>query len=106
MIDLPESTNWVCFVYLWGDRLFTEVDKTLHVYSVSDLTSPSASYPLGDFCWSGLITDNRLYLGGDKKLHIFEVTPSLTEPLTPVTKIPTKDAVLKILRVGDDLLLG
>ena len=85
MIDLPESTNYVVFVYLWGDRLYTEVDQTLRVYSVGDLSSPSASYPLGGFCSSGLITDNRLYLGGVSKLHIFEVTPSLTEPLTRVT---------------------
>ena len=34
------------------------------------------------------------------------MTPSLTEPLTPVSKIPTKGGILKILRVGDDLLLG
>jgi hypothetical protein len=73
---------------------------------VGDLTSPSATYPLGGFCFSGLITENRLYLGGGKKLHIFEVTPSLTEPLTLVTQIPTEDYVNKILRRGDDLLLG
>jgi hypothetical protein len=106
LIDLPESTYGVDFVYLWGDRLYTEADKTLYVYSVSDLTSPSATYPLDTLCYSGLITDNRLYLGGIYKLHIFEVSPSLTEPLTPVTKIPTNDSVKKILRVGDDLLLG
>jgi hypothetical protein len=86
--------------------MYTEVDKTLHVYSLGDLSSPSATYPLEDFCYSGLFTDNRLYLGGEYKLHIFEVTPSLTEPLTRVTKIPTKSYVYKILRVGDDLLLG
>jgi hypothetical protein len=86
--------------------LYTEVDKTLYVYSVYDFSSPSASYPLQEFCNSGLITENRLYLGGHYKLHIFEVTPSLTEPLTPVTQIPTKSYVTKILRVGDDLLLG
>jgi hypothetical protein len=77
-------------VYLWGDRLYTEVDKTLYVYSVGDLTSPSGTYPLGGWCWSGLTTENCLYLGGAGELHIFEVTPSLTEPLKPVTKIPTK----------------
>jgi hypothetical protein len=93
-------------VYLWGGRLYTEADKTLFVYSVDDLTSPSATYPLGDYCYSALITDCRLYLGGYKMLHIFEVTPSLTEPLRPITKIPTKRSVFKILRVGDDLLLG
>ena len=91
---------------LWGDRLYTEVDETLYVYSVGNLTVPIATYPLDDDCCSALITENRLYLGGWRKLHIFEVTPSLTEPLTPVTQIPTKDNVYKILRVGDDLLLG
>ena len=106
MIKYPESANFVRFVYLWGGRLYTEVDKTLYVYSMGDLTSPSATYPLGDFIFSGLISDNRLYLGGEYKLHIFEVTPSLTQPLTPVTEIPTKDFVFKILRVGDALLLG
>jgi hypothetical protein len=88
--------------------LYTEVNYTLYVYSLSDLTSPSATYPLGydENCYSALITENRLYLGGYRMLHIFEVTPSLTEPLTPVTKIPTERYVRKILRVGDDLLLG
>ena len=105
-IQFPEGTDYLYFVYLNGDRLYAEVDETLYVYSVGDLTSPSATYPLGSGCVSGLITDNRLYLGGYYKLHIFEVTPSLTEPLRPVNKIPTKSWVYKILRVGDDLLLG
>ena len=93
-------------MYLWGDRLYTEAGETLYVYSVGDLNCPSASYPLGEKCYSGLITENRLYLGGVCQLHIFEVTPSLTEPLIPVTQIPSKGYVLKILRVGDELLLG
>ena len=76
------------------------------MHSVTDLTSPSATYPLGYSCYSALIIENRLYLGGVRELHIFEVTPSLTQPLTPVTKIPTEHTVYKILRVGDDLLLG
>jgi hypothetical protein len=86
--------------------LYTHSNKTLYVYSVGDLTSHSAAYPIDDNCCSGLITENRLYLGGARQLHIFEVTPSLAEPLIPVTQIPTKYGVLKILRVGDDLLLG
>jgi hypothetical protein len=106
LILLPESTYGVYFVYLWGDRLYTEADETLYVYSFSDLTIPLATYPVGDWCYSALITDNRLYLGGTCKLLIFEVTHSLAEPLTQVTKIPTKNIVNKILRVGDDLLLG
>jgi hypothetical protein len=106
-VDLP-SKNYVTFVYLSEEKLYTEADKTLYVYSLSDLTSPCATYPLDSKCYSGLITENRLYLGGWMKLHIFEMTPSLTEPLTPVTQTPTESyvAVFKILRVGDDLLLG
>ena len=88
--------------------MYTEADNTLYVYSVGDLTSPSATYPLGKLekCYSALITENRLYLGGARNLYIFEVTPSLTEPLTLVTKIPNESIVFKILRVGDDLLQG
>jgi hypothetical protein len=92
LINLPESPDYVAIAYLWGDRLYTEEDETLYVYSFSDINSPCATYPLGDYgrCYSALITENRLYLGGVNKLHIFEVTPSLTEPLTPVTQIRTK----------------
>jgi hypothetical protein len=88
--DIPGNDR-VYFVYLSEDKLYTETDETLYVYSLDDLTSFSATYPLGvfGFCFSALITDNRLYLGGVRQLHIFEVTPSLTEPLTPVTQIPT-----------------
>ena len=86
--------------------MYTQANKTLHVYSLDDLISPSATYPIVGSCYSALIYENRLYLGGNCGLHIFEVTPSLTEPLTPVTQIPTKHRVFKILRVGDDLLLG
>ena len=53
-----------------------------------------------------MIIDDRLYLGGEYKLHVFKVTTSLTHPLTPVTVIATKDWVSKILRVGNELLLG
>jgi hypothetical protein len=96
----------VLFFYLSEDKLYTSADKALHVYLLGDLTSPFATYPLDNHFYSGLITENRLYLGGHGELHIFEVTPSLTEPLRPVTQIPTKNPVLKILRVGDEFLLG
>jgi hypothetical protein len=77
------------------------------VYSLSDPSSPIATYPLGGWCYSGIITDNRLYLGGEKKLHIFEVmTTSSTQPLKQVTVIDTAHWVNKILRVGQELLLG
>jgi hypothetical protein len=112
--DLPCSTSWVDlpgndhvnFVYLSEDKLYTEANKTLYVYLVIESTSLIATYPLGNHCFSALITENRLYLGGWDKIQIYEVTPSLTEPLRPVTKIPTEHYVSKILRVGDDLLLG
>jgi hypothetical protein len=74
---------------------------------LSDLSSPIATYPLGDWrCPSGIITDNRLYLGGYEKLHIFEVTTSITQPLKLVTVIPTESYVNKILRAGHELLVG
>jgi hypothetical protein len=114
-VDLPDSSNFlisfthqigerkyttpnhnVKFVYLSGDRLYTSVNNTLYVYSVSDFTSPIATYLVdfgwfGDYsyCFSAMIIDDCLYLGGDKKLNIFEVTPSLTKPLKPVNQIPT-----------------
>ena len=107
-VVLPAADGYVSFVYLNGDRLYTERGKNLYVYSLSDFSSPIATYPLGGKCVSGIITDNRLYLGGwTKKLHIFEVmTTSSTQPLKRVTVIETKDWVSKILRVGHELLLG
>lgn len=76
------------------------------MYSVKDFSKPIATYKLGDYCRSGIITDGRLYLGGEKKLHIFEVTAYPTLPLTPVKVFDTKHLVQKILRVGQELLLG
>jgi hypothetical protein len=87
-VDLPGNFG-VRFVYLSEDKLYTQENKTLYVYSLGEITSPSATYLLDTRCCSALITENRLYLGGKCRLHIFEVTPSLTEPLTPVTQIPT-----------------
>ena len=43
-IDLPKSDYRVFFVYLSGERLYTEADETLYVYSMSDHTSPIAIY--------------------------------------------------------------
>jgi hypothetical protein len=77
------------------------------VYSLSDFSSPIATYPLGAWCYSGIITVNRLYLGGYEKLHIFEVMSiSITQPLKPATVIDTASYVNKILRVGNELILG
>jgi hypothetical protein len=111
LIDIPEGPHQLWLVFLFEDRLYTWANKTLYVYSVGDLTSPPATYPLADLdiCYSALIADNRLYLGGIGKLQIFEVTTSITEPLIPVTKISTNGGqcgVYKIMRVGDDIFLG
>lgn len=77
------------------------------MHFVSDPSSPIAAYPLGGTCWSGLVAENRLYLGGgSRKLHVFDVTTSLAEPLKPVAVIDTEDYVTKVLRVGNQLLLG
>jgi hypothetical protein len=86
--------------------LYTVADETLFVYSMSDHTSNIATYRLWRGCKSGIITDNHLYLGGNMKLFVFEVTTSLTHPLIPVEVIDTKDSVYKILRVGNELILG
>jgi hypothetical protein len=96
----------VSFVYLSGDRLYTAGDKTLYVYSMSDHTSPIATYPLCGQCVSGIITDNHLYLDGEKKLHVFEVSTSLTQPLVAAKVINTEYWVYKILRVRNELILG
>jgi hypothetical protein len=93
-------------VYLNEDRLYTERGNNLYVYSFSELSRPIATYPLGSGCRSGIIYDNRFYLGEDKKLHIFEVNLSITQPLKLVTVIETASSVVKILRVGHELLLG
>ena len=42
-VDLPGDYG-VCFVYLSEDRLYTEANETLYVYSLDHLTSPSATY--------------------------------------------------------------
>ena len=89
-------------------RLYTEVDKSLQVYSLTDLSSTIASYPLGlcGVCSSGLIIDSRLYLGVRHSLIVYEVAPSLTEPLILVSTIRTEWPVYKIVRLGQELLLG
>ena len=56
---------------------------------MSELRSPIATYPLGGYCYSGIIIDDDLYLGGEYKLNVFKVTSSLTQPLTPVKVVTT-----------------
>jgi hypothetical protein len=72
------------------------------VYSLSELNNPLASYPIGGNCYAGVLTDSRLYLGDNKcKLHVFEVTSSLTQPIEPITQIKTERAIFKFLKEGN-----
>ena len=87
-------------MHLNGEKLYTAVGKTLFVYLVNNITTPIATYSLSDDCYSGMISDNRLYLGGEYYLKIFELSTSLTQPLAPITQITTKEGVFKTLRVG------
>ncbi len=106
-IDLPNCGKLIRFVHLSGDCLYAWVDHALYVYSASDLTSPIAICPIEGCFMSGTITENRLYLGGSNKLYVFEMSASLNEPLKPaIQMISTVSWVLKILRVGNELLLG
>jgi len=68
--DVPETERGhVSFVYLSGDNLYTARDKTLYVYYLaSDTPFPIATYTLSDWCRSGVIINNRLYLGAGKYL--------------------------------------
>ena len=74
-IDIPLCAD---IVLLSGDRVYTVVDKTIFVYSMGDLTHPVFSHPLDVFLFSAKFVDNRLYLGSECMLFVFEVTLSLT----------------------------
>jgi hypothetical protein len=89
------------------DRLYAASNENLYVYSLSDFTSPIATIPISQerSLKSSIIFDDRLYLGGEN-IQVFKVTASLTQPLIPLTIISTEEEVLKILRVGNELLLG
>ena len=90
-IDLGKSFFSVYFVYLSGERLYTADYETLYVYSMINLATPIATYQISGDCYSGIITDNHLYLGGKEKLHVFKVSTSLTQPLISFRVINTKD---------------
>ncbi len=54
LVDLPARyDNEVFFIYLNEDRLYSEVNGTLYVSSVSELSSPIATYTLGGGWWCG-----------------------------------------------------
>jgi hypothetical protein len=73
---------------------------------LSDLAYPIATYKVLDGCCSVIKAEKYLYLGGEKNLHIFEVTTSLIQPLIPIKVINTESLAFKILRVGDKLILA
>ena len=87
------------FVLLNRDRLYTEANSTLYVYSVNDLTAAIATYDLpGDFYCSGLIADNRLYIGSLRcNLIVYKISNSLTEPLKLLASIGTRSSVLNMM---------
>ena len=72
--------------------MYSAADKTLYVYQLSDLNSPIATYPLNDICNACIIADNRLYLGGNEMLHVYDVNNNslTTEPLVAVTWLDPK----------------
>lgn len=74
---------------------------------MSDLSNYIATYELVPwfYFYSGMIIDDRFYLGG-YNVSVFEVNASITRPLTPLAVIYTRSRVSKILRVGNELLLG
>ena len=87
------------FVLLSLDRLYTEANKTLYVYSVNDLTAAIATYDLpDDSYYSGLIADNRLYIGSLWfNLIVYKISNSLTEPLKLLASIKTRHSVLNMM---------
>ena len=100
------SDNLATFVYLSEDRLYTVANETLYVYSMNKLKSPIATYQLASDCDTGMIINERLYLGGHRSLCVFKVTDSLTRPLKQLKYISTYRDPNKILRVGNELILG
>jgi hypothetical protein len=99
-IDLGKQLSPVSFVLLSGNSLYTDSNRTLQVFSLTDLSAspPIASYPLEGDCFSGIVIGSRLYLGvSDNCLQVFEVSTSLTQPLTIVSVIRTTECVHKIL---------
>jgi hypothetical protein len=88
--ELPGIDNgYVNFLLLSGDRMYTSVDNILYVFSVSDLSSPIATY---DLPWSYtklIISDNRLFLGASNThdITVIEINTSLSKPLIELVEI-------------------
>ena len=81
--------GYVNFLLLSGDRMYTSADKILFVFSVSDLSSPIATYDLPSSYSKVLISDNCLFLGASNTYYItvIEITTSLSKPLIQKVKI-------------------
>jgi hypothetical protein len=106
-VDLPGIGFEVNFVLLSGDRLYTAAYKTLFVYSASEFTSPIATYVIPVKCWSGLIVNNCLFLGGgSSKIIVYEISTSLSKPLKLLASIETRYFIIKVIKVGQELVLG
>ena len=78
------------------------------MYSVSEITSSLATYDLVDRCNSGLIADSRLFLDGgiSNKIIVYEMQISLSDPLKKVASIETKNYIRKMIKLGQELVLG
>jgi WD40 repeat protein len=109
-VELPAtgSKSKVNFVLLSRKNLYTSVDKTLYVYKGSDLNSPIATYDLPAKCWTGLTDKNYLFLGGKtSNIFIYEISSSdKKRPLNRKVTIQTKQPVFKIIKLGQELMLG
>ena len=105
-VELPRSRDAVFFVLLSGDRLYTSEFGNLYVFSVSNLALPIASYDLPENCISGLIANNCLFLGASNCIIVYEISASLTSPLKQLSKIQTIEWILKMITVGQELVLG
>jgi hypothetical protein len=84
-ISQTELPDYVDCVVLSGEKVYICIDKTLYVYPVTKPRRRICTYQLDDSIFSAEMIGNRLYLGSDGKLFIFEVSQSLKNPLTCVT---------------------
>jgi hypothetical protein len=56
---------------------------------------------------TGLIADNRLFLGGNNtKIIVFEISTSLTQPLKRLASIETSSGIMKMMKLGKNIILG
>ena len=107
LVDNRYDPRYPLLVHLSGERVFACTNENLYVFSVREPKFPIASYRLGEVCCSAKIIENRLYLGWETRqfVQVFEVPTSLTEPLTFVKEIKTKDSVFYILRNRHELMI-